>query len=170
MNIIVFGEMGAGKSTVANYLVNKYDYFKCALGEKIHNECRLHGGETRQEMQDYGQAMRKIFGENIWCDYLYNRYGNKEKIAIEDARQINEFYYFLNKGYLPIGVITETNLRLERLQKRVSYVIDPETFNHETEIQARKCVDMCDIKIYNNSTSDDLYKEIENKLSRYLNG
>lgn len=170
MDIIIFGLMGSGKTTIANYLVNKYDYFKCALGEKIHSECRLHGGETRQEMQDYGQAMREIFGENIWCDYLYNRYGDKEKIVIEDARQVNEFYYFLSKGYLPIGVITATNLRLERLQKRVSYVIDPETFNHETEIQARKCVDMCDIKIYNNSTSEDLYKEIENKLSRYLNG
>lgn len=169
MNIVIFGEMGAGKSTVANYLVNKYSYFKCALGEKIHSECRLHGKETRQEMQNYGQAMRKIFGENIWCDYLFNRYGNKNKIVIEDGRQVNEFYYYLAKGYLPIAVITQDDIRLERLQKRVNYTIDPNTFNHETEVQARKCVSMCDIKIYNNSTNEDLIKEVENKLGRYLN-
>jgi dephospho-CoA kinase len=162
--------MGAGKSTVAKYLTNNFNYFSCALGEKIHSECRLHGNETREEMQQYGQAMRKIFGENIWCDYLYTRYGNKEKIVIDDARQINEFYYFLAKNYLPIAVITQDDIRLQRLQKRVDYVIDVNTFNHETEVQARKCVSMCDIKIYNDSTNEDLYKEIENKLLRYIDG
>jgi len=119
-------------------------------------------------MQQYGQMMRKIFGENIWCDYLFNRYGSKERIVIDDARQVNEFNYYLLKGYLPIGVITQDNIRLERLQKRVNYIVNPQSFNHETEIQARECVGKCDIKLYNNSSNEDLYNEIENKLSKYL--
>lgn len=160
--------MGSGKTTVANYLVDKYKYFKCSLGEKIHSECRLHGKETRQEMQRYGEMMRDIFGINIWCDYLYERYNHHSPIVIDDGRQKHEFFYFLSKGYLPIGIVTEDNLRLERLQKRVNYPIDPETFNHDTELQAKKCVEMCDIKIHNNGTSEQLFREIEEKLGRYL--
>jgi len=169
MNFILFGEMGSGKSTVAKYLFNKFGYFNCALGEKIHSECKLHGKETREEMQEYGEAMVKIFGKNIWCDYLYNKYGNKNNIVIEDGRRIHELQYFSAKGFLPIAIITSDNIRLERLQKRVNYIINPETFNHKTEVQARKCIDMCDIKIYNNLDNEELYKEIENKLSKYLN-
>lgn len=168
MNIILFGEMGSGKTTVAKYLVNKYEYFKCSLGEKIHAECRLHGNETREEMQNYGQSMRRIFGENIWCDYLYNRYKDKKKIIIDDGRQVNEYYYFTNKGFLPVGVLASNETRLNRLKRRVDYIINPQTFNHETEVQARRCVEMCKIKLYNNGSLDDLYKEVEKKLGGYV--
>lgn len=167
-NIIIFGEMGAGKSTVANYLAQNFGYTKCSLGVKIHSECRLHGEETRQEMQNYGQMMRKIFGENIWCDYLIKQNSDVNKIVIDDARQLNEFDYFTNKDFLPIAVITNNDIRLERLQKRVNYKINPETFQHETEVQARQCVEKCDIKIYNNSTNEDLYNEIDRKLLEYI--
>jgi len=169
MNFIIFGEMGAGKSTVTKYLVNKFGFFNCALGEKIHSECKLHGRETREEMQEYGEAMRRIFGENIWSDYLYNRYGDRKNIVIEDGREINEFHYFSTKGFLPIAIITSDDIRLERLQNRVDYIINPETFNHVTEVRVRKCVNMCSIKIYNNLDNEELYKEIKNKLSAYLN-
>lgn len=171
MNIIIFGEMGSGKSTVANYLVKNYEYTKGSLGAKIHSECNLHGKETREEMQRYGQMMRKIFGENTWCDYLYKKFKYKgifDKIVIDDARQLNEYDYFMKKGFLPIAIITEDSIRLDRLQKRVNYKINPETFEHETEKQARECIKKCDIKIYNNSTEKDLYREIESKLKEYI--
>lgn len=161
--------MGSGKTTVADYLVKNYKYFKCSLGEKIHSECKLHGNETREEMQQYGEMMRKIFGINVWCDYLYKKYGSQNKIVIDDGRQIHEYLYFTRRNYFPIAVITDTNIRFERLKKRVNYNINPKTFNHETEQQARKCVDICNIKIYNNSSIDNLYKEIENKLGGLIN-
>jgi len=166
-NIILFGQMGSGKSTIARYLGQKYDYAILSLGAKIHSECKLHGNETREEMQQYGQMMRKIFGENTWCNYLYLKSKNYKKIVIDDARQLNEYNYFMNKNFLPIAIIADDEIRLERLQKRVDYKINPDSFNHETEINARKCIEMCEIKIYNNSMSEDLldlYDEIDNKL------
>lgn len=169
MNIVLFGEMGAGKSTVANYLRDTYRYTKFAFGSKIHSECRLHGNETRTEMQQYGQMMRKIFGENTWCDYVYKQGVGIDKVVIEDGRQLNEYDYYVNLGYLPVGVITDDNIRIERLKKRINYVLDPNTFNHETEVQARACVNKCKIKIYNNSDDpNDLIKEIEDKLGEYI--
>lgn len=171
MNIVIFGEMGAGKSTVANYLRDTYGYTKLSFGSKIHSETRLHGSETRTEMQQYGQMMRKIFGINIWCDYVKDQSIESQKTVIEDGRQLNEYYYYEKIGYLPVGIIADRAKRIERLEKRVGYVIDPVTFDHETEIQALACVNKCKIKIYNNSDDINiLVKEIEYKLGKYIEG
>jgi len=163
-NIILFGQMGSGKSTVAKYLCDNYGYSKLSLGEKIHSECELYGMHDREHLQTYGQMMRQVFHENIWCDYLISRSRGIDRIVIDDARQENEFDYFIKKGYLPIAVIADEELRLERLQKRVDYVIDPKTFNHETEIQARKIINKCNIKLFNSYplfTSGGLYDQIK---------
>lgn len=174
LNIVLFGEMGSGKSTVANYLCDTYRYFKFAFGSKIHSESRLHGKETRNEMQQYGQMMRGIFGKDVWCDYVYNQslnHINDNKVVIEDGRQLNEYDYYTDLGFLPVGVIADEEVRINRLKKRVNYVIDPNTFNHETEVQARACVNKCKIKIYNNSDNiNELAEAIEYKLGQYLGG
>jgi len=167
-NIILFGQMGSGKSTVAKYLCDNYGYTKLSLGEKIHSECKLYKMHDREHLQNYGQTMRLIFHENIWCDYLIERSLGIDKIVIDDARQLNEYDYFIKKRYLPIAVIAEEHIRLERLQKRVDYMINPNTFNHDTEIQAKKCINMCDIKLFNNSSYEELIKEIETELGEYL--
>jgi dephospho-CoA kinase len=160
-NIILFGEMGSGKSTVAKYICNKYGYTRFSLGEKIHLECKLHGNENREELQEYGQMMRKVFGEFIWCDYVINKSKGIDKIIIDDGRQLNEYSYFTNLKYIPIAVIADKNLRLKRLSNRVNYKINLNTFEHDTEKQARKVVEMCNIKIYNNYFIDKLYDQID---------
>jgi len=163
-NIILFGQMGSGKSTVAKYLCDNYGYTKFSLGEKIHSECELYGMHDREHLQAYGQMMRQVFNENIWCDYLINRSNGINRIVIDDARQVNEYSYFTKKGYLPIAIIADEELRLERLQKRVNYKINPKTFNHETEIQARKIINKCNIKLFNSYplfTSGGLYDQID---------
>ena len=171
MNIIIFGEMGAGKSTVANYLRDNYWYTKLSFGSKIHSECELYGKHDRYHLQKYGQMMREIFGINVWTDYVYKQSLEHELIVIDDARQINEYDYYVKLGYLPIGVIADDNKRIERLKQRVNYVIDPNTFNHETEVQARACINKCKIKIYNNSDNiNELIEAIEYKLGQYLGG
>ena len=158
--------MGSGKSTIAKYLCENYGYNKFSLGEKIHSECKLYKMHDREHLQKYGQMMRKIFNENIWCDYLISRSKGIDKIVIDDARQLNEYDYFIEKGYLPIAVIANEELRLERLQKRVDYMINPKTFKHETELQAMQCVNKCKIKLFNSyplNCSGGLYDQI-NKI------
>ena len=170
-NIILFGQMGSGKSTVAKYLCDNYGYTKFSLGEKIHSECELYNMHDREHLQTYGQMMREIFHENIWCDYLINRSKGIDRIVIDDARQLNEFDYFIKKGYLPIAVIADEELRLERLQKRVDYKIKPDSFKHETELQAMQCVNKCKIKLFNSYplfTSSGLYDQI-NRIMEEIN-
>lgn len=166
-NIIIFGPMGAGKGTVADILIHDYGYVKGSLGKKIHDEAALHGNESREEMQEYGQAMRKIFGENVWNDYLFNQMHNAPgqymaagRIVIDDGRQLNEYAYWKARGFLTVGVTAEEHLRAERLEKRNRKPTPPERFYHETEIQALKCFDKCDYKFYNNGYRAYLYAAI----------
>jgi len=169
MNIILFGEMGSGKSSIAEYLYKNYFYNIYSLGKKIHSECKIHGNETREELQQYGQMMRKIFGKDVWCRYLCaETLFNENKIVIDDGRQLNEYDYFIELDYIPIGIIVDNQLRIDRLSKRVNYEIDPETFNHETEIQARKCINKCKYKIYNNSNKKELYEQVDEIMNKII--
>lgn len=164
--------MGSGKSTIATYLRDNYDYHIFSLGEKIHQECKFFNKHDREHMQKYGQSMREIFNEFIWCDYVINKANNlgiKERICIEDGRQLNEYNYFTNKNYLTIGVNIEDHIRLERLQKRIDYEFDPKTLIHETELQAQQCVDRCNITIFNNRDENTLYEQIDYWL-KYIFG
>jgi adenylate kinase family enzyme len=160
--------MGSGKSSIAKYIYNRYNIVHYrSIGNKIHSECALHGNETREEMQQYGQMMRKIFGENVWCNYLYNGCPEKDRIIIDDGRQLNEYDYFTNKGFIPIAVISDKQTRLERLSQRVNYIINPETFNHETEIQAQECINKCSIKLYNNADKKELFEQFDKEIKNY---
>jgi dephospho-CoA kinase len=169
-NIILFGEMGSGKSTVAHYIELIYGHRVMSLGRKIHQECKLHGKETREELQQYGQMMRKIFGKDIWCDYLIKQVDlKKENIVIDDARQLNEFEYFTSKGFIPIGVVADEEVRLKRLKNRVNYEVKKESEKHETEVQARQNIERCKLVIENNGNNiQELVLQIRDKLNKIM--
>ena len=154
--------MGSGKSTIAKIFNQLYGHEIKSLGSKIHSECKLYRQENRETMQAYGQIMRKIFGENIWCNYLYNNLEKNKPIIIDDARQLNEYNFFNSIGFIPIGIKASEELRLSRLQNRVNYTINKATEQHETEIQARECVEKCFYTIENNGDLDDLMIKIKN--------
>lgn len=157
MNIIIFGQAGAGKTTTAEILRDIYNYAIFSLGRKIHAECSLHGQHKREEMQEYGQAMRRIFGNDVWNDWMYKSlqtYGKSDvlaegKVVIDDGRQLNEFDYWNSKGFVTVGITAPYELRKERILQRSGYVFTESQANHDTEIQALECAGKCDIQICN---------------------
>lgn len=163
MNIILFGTMGVGKTTVAKILEKQFEYFRLSLGKKIHQECKMHGSETREEMQKYARYMREVFGQDVWNDYLYNHYieGLKNtKIVIDDGRQPDEMLYWRQKGFICIGVTAKEKLRIERIEKRSGYIPTRKQLNHTTEIMTKNCVSQCKYIIHNDDTLDELDKQV----------
>ena len=165
--------MGSGKSTIARIIHDLYGNEIYSLGFKIHKECELHGTGRREELQQYGQMMRHIFGDNVWCNYLLDRAKNafemQRGIVIDDARQLNEYDYFIKLGFLPVAVIADEDIRLNRLKNRVNYEVKKQSEQHETEVQARQNIKRCNIQIVNNINNiDRLTKQVKGKLDKYF--
>jgi adenylate kinase family enzyme len=117
MNIILLGHINSGKTTVANYIAQKYNYNHYALGDGVkvfivdlfkilhkldHNidEIELKDLYDRSKKEKYRQCMqlistdlvRKYFGEDIWINFLKNKV--KEPYVIDDIRFKEEYEFF----------------------------------------------------------------------------
>lgn len=180
-SFIVFGEMGAGKDTVAEMLAKNYNSDIVKLGKRIRNDVdeiynKFNIDKNLRELyQHYGQSMRNVFGKDIWNLILYEsikeglRKDNSYIIA--DARQPNEFIFWKELGFIPVGVVADLNIRTQRLKNRDGFD-QSVAFNHETEVSARQVIEHIKeleptreaFVITNNGTLDELEKEISKMI------
>lgn len=150
--IIIFGTMGAGKDELALALR------ECIPGAAIYKL----GGDIRKPIdklslyvpeidenkrsfyQKYGQGLRELIHKDVW-NYMTYDHIEMTKITqftantmpvIADGRQMNEFEFWSEKGYLTIGIYASEKIRTSRLLKRDGYVPDESAFTHNTELQA----------------------------------
>jgi len=55
-------QIGAGKTTIAKHLII-HGYGKVSLGQKIHDECAIHGEHTWEELRS--RIENNLGGRNI---------------------------------------------------------------------------------------------------------
>ena len=169
-NIIVFGPAGAGKTTVADMITLGLNcrVITISQGNKIKEICgdlRYNSDHTNRELcQGVGQDMRRIFGPDVWCEYLLRkidaiRQDNKtEKIIfiIDDGRQHNEYDFWINESFVAVGVVASLETRARRLLKRDGYD-QVKQMGFENEITAEAIAkDKCKYMIHNEGTMDEL--------------
>lgn len=127
MLIGLSGRAGAGKTTVANYLVSKgftKDAYARTLKEAVSlvfgvpmeiltgdldakNQVAPYWGLTYREiMQLFGtEACRATFGDNIWEKVLWNRHTLLDyDLVLDDVRFVNEGAAILSRGGMVIEV------------------------------------------------------------------
>jgi len=167
--ILISGKIGAGKSTVAEYLHNEYKAGLYHLGtgvrsvtseifninpgiifnDKMKNQTiKIFDNEKitpRELLQKIGLGIKQIAGNDIWCKKLYSELKNNHDnlIVIDDYRFPEEYDFFVNKGYKVMG------LRINRN--------NAENNNHLCENQKLKI----DYTISNNGSIEDLHKTID---------
>lgn len=184
MNIIIFGEIGAGKDAVAEILKEIFPGKIVKLGRKIRGDVDeihniLSGDKNKRSLyQEYGQGMREIFGKDIWNLILYDSIlsglKNEKTYIIADARQTNEFNFWTNLGFFPVAVIADKEVREERIKSRDGFD-QFSRFSHETEISARKNIAKIKqleplgkgITIVNNGTIDELRLQVNEAFKRF---
>lgn len=127
-NIAIMGSSGgSGKDTVARIINelsgNKYSID--SLGGPIHKAADdFVGGKAKREyLQQYGEAVRKIFGEDVWIKQVDKKVrknrDNGLGTIIPDVRKMLEFAHFgIEKKFLPIYVCVSPRVARERLVQR----------------------------------------------------
>jgi len=119
--------------------------------------------------------MRKIFDENIWNELLWSGVRDTDCIKIiADGRQVNEYNFWVNeRGYIPIGIITNDEIRKNRLISRDGYdqseLFDNIPDNQVDDVINRIRDENTGYIIYNNGNFEDLYKEVEKYLFNEIN-
>lgn len=170
------GSAGAGKDTIANYLVNKYGFTKVTFAGPLKEICsiitswpvEMLKGETEESRKfreevihpDFGKTGREIlqyigtdvfrnhFDPQIWIKIAIRRILNIEgNVVVSDVRFKNEADAILNT----CGTIWSVN-------RSTGTLIVPK---HISEQMA--AVDE-EIIINNNSSIDELYKTIDNLI------
>jgi len=159
-NIIIGGHINAGKSTIAKYLVDKYNYNKFSLGDKVKNFIvelykilhilhpeineidinELYDRNTKEQHRQKMQLiatdlMRNYFNDNIWIDSLFSTI--KYPFVIDDLRFINEYEYFKKiSNVIYIRVIRDNELKSNHSSEQELNDIKPDyLINNNEDIQ-----------------------------------
>lgn len=162
MIIGISGKMRSGKDTVSRYIIKKYGYehlkFSMGIKEIIEKYAYKESGgvKRRKELQDIGQGIRGILGQDTWVNYTLSYLDEDKDTIFSDVRQENEFRALKELGALIIYINTPEEvqkMRLENLGERVDRFL-----NHETE---KIPVELADMTIINEGTLEDLYREVD---------
>jgi len=179
MIIGITGTLGAGKGTIANYLVKKrkFHHFSVRgfLIEEIKKRKLL---VNRDSMVFVANDLRKKFGAGYIADTLYERAVKKGgsgvieslrvPLEVETLKKNGNFYLF--------AVNANPRLRYQRNIKRGSET-DKQTYKsfladekremisrNPTKQNIKKCIKMANYKFSNDSTPNHLYSQVEKVL------
>lgn len=181
MIIGVVGPLGSGKSTVVDYLHEKgYSLFR--FSDVIVEKSELNN-LTRKQYQDWGNKLRKKFGNDFLSKEIKKNFFNLKvkKIVLDGFRSEGEVAYFRKeKDFYLISISSLQSIRFERLKKRGSNK-DPKNWEEFVKMEERDLgekekwgqqnnvvMSMADIEIENNSTLEKLFENIDKKLKKIL--
>lgn len=181
MIIGISGKMRSGKSTVAEMiqLMSNGNYKICSFADKIKAMVSIATGVDydtiderkndylpkdfqygdmktyRHMLQKFGtDAIRNNLGEDFWINALFVDLDYAD-IIVPDVRFLNEAEAIKKKKGLLIKVVNE---------HADSIMLEENTHVSETEMDGYKDFD---IVIENNSTIDELLKQIEKTINKY---
>lgn len=113
------GKMGSGKTTAAQYLVEKYKFtqvsFAARLKEIATKACRMKE-KDRELLQNLGSMIRDDV-PTYWLDVIKKRVEAEPEASfvLDDLRFKNELEMLLKLGFLVIRLATPREHRFERM-------------------------------------------------------
>jgi len=178
MIIGLTGTLGAGKGTVANYLVEEKGFTHLSVREFLIEEIKKRDMPiNRDSMVVVANNLREKNSPSYIVEELYRQAEEKRGNAIiESIRVPGEAEAIKNLGGKIFAVDADQMIRYERIIVRASETdkISFEEFknNEEREMASTdpdkqnlsRCIEMADQVINNDGTIDDLKKEVDNIL------
>jgi dCMP deaminase len=168
--------LGAGKTTVGDYLIKKGFVFY-SLSDVIRDEIKSQGLEiTRERLVEFGNGLRRKFRNSVLADRIIAKIKQEpsKNYVIDSIRNPAEIEAFRKQGNFKLVFIdAPIELRFKRIKKRKREK-DPMTFEGFRKAEAKEmesqdsanqqlleCRKTADVVIANDSSLKALHKKID---------
>jgi dephospho-CoA kinase len=178
--VAIVGTIGAGKTTAVNFF-EQLGYSKFKLTQAIYDEADKRGldRENRIVLQDLGDEMREEFGVSVLAQRIIEKINKSNpdgKYVLDSIRNHNEILEFkkaFGDKLIIVAIDAPIDDRFERaVDRKGQYKEQEMTFeefreidrrdqgvgNAENEQNVRKCMDLADVAINNNSDYENYLK------------
>lgn len=187
-NIALAGGMGAGKTTVADVLIEQHGYAAVKISRPIYEIAeKLWGPEAakdRAKLQDLGEKMREI-DPDVWINYyvrtiaeprpgLPSGHGgwlyDERPIVNDTLRFPNEYWALKAADFVMVRVNAPEEVRVDRLQK-IGRIQDLDRLHHISETalfgaQAESEGIHFDYEIWNDTDTEHMELEVRNLIHK----
>ncbi len=173
------GEMAAGKSTVTDYIKEKYGAVSFRFSDMLRDILtRIHVENNRNNLQTISLALRQNFGEDIMSKVLAEdaRTSDHAFIITEGVRRPTDVTYLKQlPGFHIIALTADERTRFERLTQRSENADDRtktwEEFQKDGQAEAEQKIKEiaadADVTIDNNGTLEELYKQVDEAIQKF---
>lgn len=169
MKIALIGKMCSGKSTIANYLKNNYNYKILSFGQPVKQYATEIFGlknKNRAIIQDFAQKVREIDDE-VWIKYLIRKYReeNYSNIVVDDVRFPKELKALKQEGFVIIKINITKEFQIERIKN--TYIENYENHIDRTNDISESYIEQLSAEYsydMNKNTEKLIYNFIENIL------
>jgi len=179
----ITGTIGAGKGTIVEYLINKMNFVHYSVRGYLIKEIKKRNMDVnRDSMVLVANDLRKKHNpayiiENLYIEALQNG----QNAIIESIRTPGEIELLRTKtNFYLLAIDADPILRYNRIFQRQSETdnISFETFtdneiremnsNDPTKQNLSVCIQKADFILYNNSTLEALYKQIDDVFNKII--
>ena len=167
------GEMGSGKGTIAQYIIEKKDgsthRFSTMLRDVLD---RLFIEQSRDNLQVLSTFLRKTYGEDILAKVMFHEVANDnhQVVVIDGIRRMSDIAFLLKlPEFKLVYVEVPMETRFARISDRAENADDKtksydefiKANQNEAEIQIRDLKDKAAIVLENSGSIDDLQRRID---------
>jgi dephospho-CoA kinase len=176
----VTGEIGCGKGAIAEHIKREYGGSVYRFSNILRDVLdRIHLDQSRVNMQTLSTIFRKNFGEDILAKAVYHdTYNDEHDIVLVDGVRRMVDISFLRElpNFKLIYIDADMELRYKRIAKRSENPDDSgKTFEEfqkdesgEAELQIRDLKNYADNIIDNSGTFQELYKQVDEIIKKYI--
>lgn len=175
MLIGVTGTNGAGKGAVVEYLVGSKGYSRYSARTVILEEVRArHLPETRANMREVANDLRRIHGAAYVIEQLYEMAKDDANAVVESIRTIGEAEFLKEHRAFIIAVDADRKLRYERVANKEGFELTHMSFEDFCTIEDREMasseswdmnvfgvMQLADARIMNDGSPEELHAEID---------
>ncbi len=170
--IMIVGLARSGKDTVADYLAEKYKFYKLTFSSVLSELLEERGiSATKQGMIELGDELRKEFGMDAVARLLDKKILRSDRLVLVGPRSLEELEFF-RKKYPGLKIVKVAALDESRYARRSR--IDPDARKEffgrdEADMKAKgmqKVLDAAEFELKNDENRERLYKQADELMAK----